>query len=223
MAMSSDHELISLPNPMIGFGLPDGTGLRTERPDPIPAVARGPPYFYYENVAMAPKGVWATISRELYNIRPEFVDSMYFCAAMRKRGYVHNLPIKNRFQIQPLPPQTIQDVFPMTRKWWPSWDERTKLNCLLTCVGSAPLTNKVRVELGEFDGKPPLHVQRAIIADCKRWNLVWVGKNKVAPLEPDEIEMLLGFPRDHTRGGGVNRTDRFKSLGNSFQVHNSIT
>lgn len=85
IAMSSDHELISLPNPMIGFGLPDGTGLRTERPDPIPSVARGPPYFYYENVAMAPKGVWATISRELYNIRPEFVDSMYFCAAMRNR------------------------------------------------------------------------------------------------------------------------------------------
>ncbi|CAA7033152.1 unnamed protein product [Microthlaspi erraticum] len=218
MAMSSDHQLITLPNPMIGFGLPDGTGLMTERPDPIPAVACGPPYFYYENVAMAPKGVWTTISKELYNIKPEFVDSKYFCAAMRKRGYVHNLPIRNRFQILPLQHQKIQDVLPLTRKWWPSWDERTKLNCLVTCGGSATDTEKVRAELEKFDGKPPPHVQKALLVDCKKGNLVWVGKNRVALLEPEEIERLLGFPRDHTRGGGVNTTERFKSLGNSFQV-----
>jgi len=45
-----------------------------------------------------------------------------------------------------------------------------------------------------------------------------VGRNKVAPFEPDEVETLLGFPRNHTRGGGISRTDRYKSLGNSFQV-----
>ena len=35
-------------------------------------------------------------------------------------------------------------------------------------------------------------------------------------LEPDEMEFLLGFPKDHTRG--INRTERYRSLGNSFQV-----
>ncbi|KAK8710241.1 hypothetical protein V6N13_145575 [Hibiscus sabdariffa] len=30
--------------------------------------------------------------------------------------------------------------------------------------------------------------------------------------------MLLGFPKNHTREGGTNRKDRYKSLGNSFQV-----
>ncbi|KAK1432761.1 hypothetical protein QVD17_09660 [Tagetes erecta] len=30
--------------------------------------------------------------------------------------------------------------------------------------------------------------------------------------------MLLGFPRNHTRGGGISRTDIYKSLSNSFQV-----
>uniref|UniRef100_A0A453H753 DNA (cytosine-5-)-methyltransferase n=1 Tax=Aegilops tauschii subsp. strangulata TaxID=200361 RepID=A0A453H753_AEGTS len=35
---------------------------------------------------------WAEISRCLYGIEPEFVDSKYFCAALRKRGYIHNLP-----------------------------------------------------------------------------------------------------------------------------------
>lgn len=43
-------------------------------------------------------------------------------------------------------------------------------------------------------------------------------KNKVAPLDADEIESLLGFPKYHTRGGGISNTDRLKSLGNSFQV-----
>jgi site-specific DNA-cytosine methylase len=45
---------------------------------------------------------------------------------------------------------------------------------------------------------------------------VWTGKNIAAPLEPVEIEQLLGFPINHTRG--VSKTDRYKSLGNSFQV-----
>lgn len=52
--------------------------------------------------------------------------------------------------------------------------------------------------------------------ECRKWNLVWVGKYKVAPLEPDEMEFLLGYPRDHTRG--ASKTERYKCLGNSFQV-----
>ncbi|KAE8695949.1 hypothetical protein F3Y22_tig00110678pilonHSYRG00252 [Hibiscus syriacus] len=39
---------------------------------------------------------------------------------------------------------------------------------------------------------------------------LWVGRNKVAPLEPDEVEMLLGFLKNHTRGGGSAR-DMFPS------------
>lgn len=46
--------------------------------------------------------------------------------------------------------------------------------------------------------------------------MVWIGRHKVAPLEPDEIEFLLGFPKDHTRG--ITTTKRYRSLGNSFQV-----
>ncbi|XP_074294144.1 DNA (cytosine-5)-methyltransferase DRM2-like [Silene latifolia] len=50
---------------------------------------------------------------------------------------------------------------------------------------------------------------------CKKWNLVRVGKHKVAILEPNDVEML-GFPQDHTRGVGW--TERYKALGNSFQI-----
>ncbi|XP_059449743.1 DNA (cytosine-5)-methyltransferase DRM2 [Corylus avellana] len=211
-----DEEIIRLPNPMIGFGVPNDLCQTIHRT--LPEAAIGPPFFYYENVALAPKGVWTTISRFLYDVEPEFVDSKYFCAAARKRGYVHNLPIEDRFPLVPLPPSTISEAFPLTKKWWPSWDPRTKLNCLQTCVGSAKLTERIRKAIEDYDGEPPQHVQKYVLDECRKWNLVWVGRNKVAPLEPDEVEKLLGFPTNHTRGGGISRTDRFKSLGNSFQV-----
>ncbi|XP_018446070.1 DNA (cytosine-5)-methyltransferase DRM2 [Raphanus sativus] len=213
---SADDEPIRLPIPMIGFGVPNEPGLITQRS--IPAIAQRPPYFYYENVALAPKGVWDTISRHLYDIPPEFVDSKYICAAARKRGYVHNLPISGRYQVQPPPKYTISEAFPLSKKWWPSWDKRTKLNCILTVNASAQLTNRIRLALEAHPGEPPESAKKYVIDQCKKWNLVWVGKNKAAPLEPDEMETLLGFPRNHTRGGGTSRTERLKSLGNSFQV-----
>ncbi|KAL0461694.1 UNVERIFIED_CONTAM: DNA (cytosine-5)-methyltransferase DRM2 [Sesamum latifolium] len=191
------EETIRLPNPMIGFGVPSQQPEHINRS--LPEVARGPPYFYYENVALAPKGVWDTISRFLYEVEPEFVDSKYFCATARKRGYVHNLPIENRFPLIPLPPLTIHQAFPLSRKWWPSWDTRDKLNCIQTAIGSAKLTERIRNALERYDGDPPETVQRFVLEQCRKWNLVWVGRNKVAPLEPDEVEMLLGFPKNHTR------------------------
>ncbi|KAF5195252.1 DNA (Cytosine-5)-methyltransferase DRM2 [Thalictrum thalictroides] len=211
-----DGGTLSLPKPMIGFGIPS-------EPRPIirrtlPQAAVGPPYFYYENVALAPKGVWQTISSFLYEIMPEFVDSKFFSAAARKRGYVHNLPLENRTPLLPIPPQTIHEAFPLTKKFWPQWDGRTKLNCVQTCTASAKLTERIRKAIEDYDDEPPLKVQKWVIDECKKWNLVWVGRHKVAPLEPDEMESLLGFPKNHTRGGGICRTERLKGLGNSFQV-----
>ncbi|XP_054808745.1 DNA (cytosine-5)-methyltransferase DRM2-like [Prosopis cineraria] len=210
------EEVMHLPNPMIGFSTPNEFCTIVERK--LPEIVDGPPYFYYENVAITPKGVWSKISRFLYEIEPEFVDSKFFCAAARKRGYIHNLPIHNRYPLAPSQPLNIAEALPSTSKWWPSWDKRTKLNCLQTCIASAKLTERIRKKLEQSDGEPPQDVQVDVLQQCKKWNLVWVGKNKLAPLEPDELELLMGFPRHHTRGGGINRTDRYKALGNAFQV-----
>ncbi|XP_062209587.1 DNA (cytosine-5)-methyltransferase DRM2-like isoform X2 [Phragmites australis] len=214
-ALDGSHdEPMPLPNPMVGFNLPNERLRSVDRW--LPAQAIGPPYFYYENVALAPKGVWTTISRFLYDIQPEFVDSKFFCAAARKRGYIHNLPLENRSPLLPLPPKTIAEAFPRTKKWWPSWDPRRQFNCLQTCVASAKLAERIRLALSNSEDPPPLRVQKYVLEECRKWNLVWVGLNKVAPLEPDEMEFLLGFPKDHTRG--ISRTERYRSLGNSFQV-----
>nr|GEW51818.1 DNA (cytosine-5)-methyltransferase DRM2-like [Tanacetum cinerariifolium] len=214
--LTEEEDVIRLPKPMIGFGVPSESSILIHRTLPNEAV--GPPFFYYENVALAPKGVWDTISRFLYDVVPEFVDSKYYCAAARKRGYVHNLPIDNRFPLLPLQPRTIHDALPSTRRWWPAWDKRTNLNCLQTAYGSAKNMDRLRKALEKWGDEPPDHVKKYVMDECRKWNLVWVGKNKLAPLEPGEVETLLGFPRDHTRGGGMSRTDRYKSLGNSFQV-----
>jgi hypothetical protein len=77
----------------------------------LPAQAIGPPYFYCENVALAPKGVWTTISRFLYDIQPEFVNLKYFCAA-RKRGYILICHLRiGQLSLLPIPPKTIFEAF----------------------------------------------------------------------------------------------------------------
>ena len=73
-----------LPKPMVGFNL--SNGLLSVNNRLLPGLAIGPPYFYYENVALAPKGVWGKISIFLFDIDPQFVDSKYFYAAARNRG-----------------------------------------------------------------------------------------------------------------------------------------
>lgn len=218
--LKDGHENVILHYPrhhkrLLGFGVPGHPVAQCQRQ--LNIFAQGPPYFYFENVASTPKGVWETISRFLYDIDPEFVDSKYFSVSSRKRGYVHNLPIENRFRVLPLPPMTIQEAFPDTQKYWPSWDYRTKLNCINTVVGSAPLCERMRSIIKSSPGKPSIKDQARLLHHCKKWNLVWVGPDQLAPLEPHEIELALGFDVGHTRGSST-RTERVRSLGNAFQT-----
>ncbi|GJW71878.1 DNA (cytosine-5)-methyltransferase DRM2-like protein [Tanacetum coccineum] len=210
-----DDEVLRLPNPMIGYGVPRESFSFVARK--LPEIAMGPPYFFYENVAQTPRGVWKKIQTALFNIEPEFVDSRFFCVAQRKRGYIHNLPLENRFPLLPLPPLTVFEALEDTREWWPVWDERQQLNCILTCVGSAPVTDRIRSALERSNNnEPSKEVKRFVMKECKRWNMVWIGKNTAAPLEPLEIELIMGYPRNHTRG--PSKTERLKGLGNAFQV-----
>ncbi|KAL1804256.1 hypothetical protein DCAR_0935912 [Daucus carota subsp. sativus] len=64
---------------------------------------------------------------------------------------------------------------------------------------------------------PPEHIRKDVLRRCKRYNYVWVGKNKVTCLEPHEIEYIMGYPDDHT--SVLNTTDRYKCLANAFQVN----
>ncbi|KAI3948226.1 hypothetical protein MKX01_014825, partial [Papaver californicum] len=184
----------------------------------LPGAAIGAPYFYFENGAFPPKDIWSsTISSFLHNFEPEFVDSKSFCAVARRRGYIHNLPTDNRFRLLPTPPLTIGKALPHTTEWWPWWDSRIQFDSLHSCNGSPKPTETIRRAFLSCQGEPPTNTQKIIFDECRRCNLVWTGRNIVSSLEPEEMEMLLGYPNHFTRGGGT-RTDRYKALGNAVQV-----
>ncbi|KAI3893967.1 hypothetical protein MKX03_025273 [Papaver bracteatum] len=172
-----DEASMKAPRVMVGFGVPMYPRIAFNRK--LPDVAVAPPFFYFEN--------------HLFNIEPEFVYSKYFCASTRKRGYIHNLPIEDRFPLLPVPPLTIKGALPYTCKWWPSWDVRSQFNCLLTATATAQETDRIRKDLKGWQGEPPEHIRKKILKKCRKWNL------------------------NHTSGIPYNA--RYKTLGNSFQVH----
>ncbi|KAE8731141.1 DNA (Cytosine-5)-methyltransferase DRM1/2 isoform 2 [Hibiscus syriacus] len=78
-------------------------------------------------------------------------------------------------------------------------DKENKL-LYLTKMG-AKLTERIRKALEAYDNEPHSSVQKYVLDECRKWILIWVERNKVVPFKPDEEEMLLGFPKKHTRGG----------------------
>ncbi|KAE8712720.1 hypothetical protein F3Y22_tig00110234pilonHSYRG00049 [Hibiscus syriacus] len=81
---------------------------------------------------------------------------------------------------------------------------RFSLILLPPCADAFPLTKKMMAFLGSKN-KVELFINMYRKCQIDRMDL-----NKVAPLEPDEAEMLLGFLKNHTRGGGSAR-DMFPS------------
>ncbi|KAE8718411.1 DNA (Cytosine-5)-methyltransferase DRM1/2 isoform 2 [Hibiscus syriacus] len=63
-----------------------------------------------------------------------------------------------------------------------------------------PMIEMICKALEAYDDEPHSSIQKYVLDECQKWNLIWVGMNKVAPLEPNEEEMLLDFPKNHTRG-----------------------
>ncbi|KAE8731517.1 hypothetical protein F3Y22_tig00002799pilonHSYRG00010 [Hibiscus syriacus] len=63
-------------------------------------------------------------------------------------------------------------------------------------------------------GSPYLYYKQTHLSNPMIWN-------KVVPLEPDEVEMHLVFPKNHTRGGGSTR-DMFPSGINVLSLFSKI-
>ncbi|PHT82237.1 hypothetical protein T459_15252, partial [Capsicum annuum] len=177
------------------------------------------PYFFYGNVMNLSHDSWVRISQFLYSIEPEFVHTQLFSALSRKEGYVHNLPTENRVHIVPKPPMTIQEVVPSSKKWWPSWDTRQHLSCINSETSVlSHICDRLERTLSESQGYPSGDRQRDILFQCQMFNLVWVGRYKLAPVVPEQIERILGYPENHTRIAGFNLMERLLSLKHCFQI-----
>lgn len=200
---SQDTQKLSMPNPCRSL-------------DKMVAKA---PYFFYGNVMNLSHDSWVRISQFLYSIEPEFVHTQLFSALSRKEGYVHNLPTENRVHIVPKPPMTIQEAVPNSRKWWPSWDTRQHLNCINSETSViSQVCDRLGRTLSDSQGFPSVDRQRDILYQCQIFNLVWVGRYKLAPVGPEQIEHILGYPENHTRIAGFNLMERLLSLKHCFQI-----
>jgi len=179
----------------------------------------GPPYFLYGNVVNLSNDSWQKVSQFLYALQPEFVYTQLFSALNRKEGYVHNLPSEGRLHVHPKSPMTIEEVIPHTKKWWPSWDTRKHLSCISSEVnGISQICSNLEKILKESRGVLSGEQQTKILYHCRKLNLVWVGQRKLAPLEPEYLERILGYPMHHTRNPDATLAERLESLRNCFQT-----
>ncbi|GJN36147.1 hypothetical protein PR202_gb24986 [Eleusine coracana subsp. coracana] len=178
-----------------------------------------PPYFIYCNVVEIPKDTWHRLSQFLYNVEPEFLNSQFFSALTRNEGYLHNLPMERRHAVVPKSPMTIEEALPFTRQWWPSWDTRKHISVVSieaagieqTCERLGRMARESRVVLSHDR-------QMHIVHQCKASNLVWVGQDKLSPLEPRQLERILGYPNNHTDLFGLSQQERFAALKFAFQT-----
>ncbi|OVA16701.1 C-5 cytosine methyltransferase [Macleaya cordata] len=178
-----------------------------------------PPYFLCGNVVDISHDTWAKLSQFLYAIAPEFVNTQFFSAFSRREGYIHNLPTDNRSHILPRPPMTIEEAMPHTKRWWPSWDTRKQLSNISSDTrGIFQLCESLGKMLIDSKGKLSKEQQTDIVHHCKTRNLLWVGQYKLSPIEPDEVERILGYPSNHTQVIQYDRVERLRSLKNSFQI-----
>ncbi|CAM6092562.1 unnamed protein product [Calypogeia fissa] len=203
--------------PMTGYGVPGSRPIHRHLDESI----SGPPYFYFENVYSMPSGEWNSISRHFSAVEPEFTDSKHFTACSRPRGYIHNLPTKGRHEISPRAPKTIKELIPEDHEFWPDWDRRISLNCIITQRATESVQREVEELLEGWVDKskaPPVYVQTQVLRLARKSNLVWVKPGILVPLTVPNIEQVMGYDKDHTRAL-YHPNDRLKRLGNSFQVH----
>lgn len=185
----------------------------------LDAMVAKPPYFLYGNVVNLSMDCWHKMSQFLYAVEPEFVNTQFFSALSRKEGYIHNLPVGERFYIRPQSPMTIEEALPHTKKWWPPWDTRKQLSCISSeTMGVFHICDSLGRMLKDSQGVLSSEQQTKVLYHCRTLNLVWVGQYKLAPLEPEHLEQILGYPPRHTQGTDMSLQDRLESLRNCLQI-----
>lgn len=169
-----------------------------------------PPYFLYADLVGISKDTWDQLSTFLFSIQPEYLNSQSFSALTRREGYVHNLPMERRHVLIPRSPMTIQGALPLTRKFWPSWDTRKQIAGVSSDAarGVEQIREKLEKAIKDSQGILSDGKQAQIVQQCKMANLVWIGQDKLGPLQPHQMEVILGYPPNHTDLPGLSPRDR---------------
>ncbi|CAH2053473.1 unnamed protein product [Thlaspi arvense] len=184
-----------------------------------PNVARRP-YFLCGVLCELSPSWWSKISGFVFDIHPEHLDARLCSPLRRTEGYLHNLPMENRFNILPKPPLTIQDAMPQMKNWWPQWDVRRHLNggARSRTDDATQLCERIGRRLADCSGKPSQQDQTLILRHCHNSNLIWIAPNILSPVEPGHLERIMGYPTDHTNIGGGRMAERLKLFEFCFQT-----
>ncbi|XP_048544222.1 probable inactive DNA (cytosine-5)-methyltransferase DRM3 isoform X1 [Triticum urartu] len=178
-----------------------------------------PPFFLYASLVDISKDTWNQLSSFLFNVQLEYLNSQSFSALMRKEGYIHNLPTERRHAAIPRSPMTIRDALPLIRRFWPSWDTRKQIDGVaLGVVGTEQICEKVEKAVKDSRGNLSEVKQAQIIHQCKMANLVWTGQDKLGPLQPHQMEVILGYSASHTDLPGIDPQDKVASMRFALQT-----
>ncbi|VAI13092.1 unnamed protein product [Triticum turgidum subsp. durum] len=178
-----------------------------------------PPFFLYGNVVNITKDAWSEISGFLSGVQPEFINSQLFSALMRREGYLHNLPTERRHVVVPKSPMTIEDAVPSARHYWPTWDTRKHIGSVTSEVaGIEQLCEMLGKTIKDSRGFLSEEKRAQILHQCKMANLIWIGQDRLGPLQPNQMERILGYPSNHTNLFGLNPPDRIGAMKYAFQT-----
>lgn len=178
-----------------------------------------PPFFLYGNVVNITKDTWSLLSNFLFGVQPEFINSQLFSALMRREGYLHNLPTERRHVVVPKSPMTIEDAVPSTRHYWPTWDTRKHIGSVNSEVaGVEQLCEMLGKTIKDSRGFLSEEKRAQILHQCKMANLIWVSQDRLGPLQPIQMERILGYPSNHTNLFGLNPPDRIAAMKYAFQT-----
>lgn len=178
-----------------------------------------PPFFIYASVVDINKDTWNCLSSFLFNIQPEYLNSQSFSALTRREGYIHNLPTERRHVAVPRSPMTIRDALPLKKQFWPSWDTRKQFDVVgLHVPGAEQIREKLEKTMKDSRGILSEVKQAQTVQQCKTANLVWIGQGKLGPLQPHEMEVILGYPANHTDLPGIDPQDKVASMRFALQT-----
>ncbi|XP_037439405.1 probable inactive DNA (cytosine-5)-methyltransferase DRM3 [Triticum dicoccoides] len=224
---SSSHA-VNQPTPWLSGGVGSaGDGYLKEEDYEMTSVPRAnvrgdlakPPFFLYGNVVNITKDAWSEISGFLSGVQPEFINSQLFSALMRREGYLHNLPTERRHVVVPKSPMTIEDAVPSTRHYWPTWDTRKHIGSVTSEVaGVEQLCEMLGKTIKDSRGFLSEEKRAQILHQCKMANLIWIGQDRLGPLQPNQMERILGYPSNHTNLFGLNPPDRIAAMKYAFQT-----
>jgi len=159
-----------------------------------------PKFFVLENVASMPKEAKATITEELWGIEPVMINAALVSAQNRKRLFWVGKLAGDRYEQVDIPLPEDRGI--MLRDILESGEEEVK---------PVALRNRGQGKKPEYNKTGRANSLTTVQTDSM------VEENEVIrKLTPIECERLQGLPDNYTEG--VSNTQRYKALGNAFNV-----